>query len=143
MAISVSEISSSEDMTRAFEIRRVVFCDEQGVSRMEEFDGLDGTCRHYLAGVDQLTVGTARIRQLDTGETKIERVAVLKEYRGLGVGRALMQQIIEQIGDAPMVLSAQFQTKAFYKGLGFTAVGEIFDEAGIDHVKMIRNSSIR
>jgi predicted GNAT family N-acyltransferase len=139
MAILVSEISLSEDLARAFEIRRVVFCDEQGVSRMEEFDGLDETCRHFLARVEQVSVGTARIRPLETGETKIERVAVLKEYRGLGVGLALMRQIMEEIGGAPMVLNAQFHTKAFYKGLGFTAVGEIFDEAGIDHVKMIRN----
>jgi predicted GNAT family N-acyltransferase len=143
MAIRVSEISSSEDLARAFEIRRVVFCDEQGVSRMEEFDGLDETCRHFQAGVEHITVGTARIRPLETGATKIERVAVLKEYRGLGVGRALMQQIMDEIGAAPIVLNAQFQTKAFYKGLGFAAVGEIFDEAGIDHVKMIRNSNIR
>ncbi|MFT5440693.1 MAG: putative GNAT family N-acyltransferase [Alphaproteobacteria bacterium] len=139
MAIRVSEINSSGDMARAFEIRRVVFCDEQGVSRMEEFDGLDETCRHYLAGVEQLSVATARTRRLETGETKIERVAVLKGYRGLGVGRVLMRQIMEEIGGAPMVLNAQFHTKAFYKGLGFSTVGEIFDEAGIDHVKMIRN----
>jgi predicted GNAT family N-acyltransferase len=141
MAIRVSEISSSEDLARAFEIRRVVFCDEQGVSRMEEFDGLDETCRHFLASVEQLRVGTARMRSLETGETKIERVAVLKEYRGLGIGRMLMRQIMDQIGAAPMVLNAQFHTKAFYKGLGFTAVGEVFDEAGIDHVKMIHNQS--
>jgi predicted GNAT family N-acyltransferase len=119
----------------------VVFCDEQGVSRMEEFDGLDETCRHFLASVEQLRVGTARMRSLETGETKIERVAVLKEYRGLGIGRMLMRQIMDQIGAAPMVLNAQFHTKAFYKGLGFTAVGEVFDEAGIDHVKMIHNQS--
>ncbi len=138
MAIAVSEIDSSEEMDRAFEIRRLVFCDEQGVSRDEEFDGLDDSCRQYLASVEGVSVGTARTRALEGGEMKIERVAVLKEFRGLGVGRLLMHRVMADIGDAPMVLNAQFHTKGFYKGLGFSAVGEIFGEAGIDHVKMIR-----
>jgi len=139
MSIRVSEIASEEDRQLAFEIRRIVFCDEQGVSLAEEFDGLDDACRHYLVSVDTRGVGTARTRALDSGETKIERVAVLKEYRGLGAGSLLMRRILEEIGPAPMVLNAQFRTKSFYKALGFSAVGDLFEEAGIEHVKMTRN----
>ena len=101
--------------------------------------GHDDICRHYLVSVDAHCVGTARTRALDSGQIKIERVAVLGEYRGLGVGRTLMRRVMEDIGDVPMVLNAQFRTKSFYKALGFSAVGDIFDEAGIEHVRMIRN----
>ncbi len=138
MAIRVLEVSGAMELDRAFEIRRVVFCDEQGVSREEEFDGLDDVCRQYLATIGDFAVGTARIRSLDSGESKIERVAVLEGYRDLGVGTAIMERLIADIGDRPVVLNAQFQTKSFYKRLGFSAVGDIFDEAGIDHVKMVR-----
>lgn len=140
MPIRVSEIASQEDRQRAYEIRRIVFCAEQGVSREEEFDGLDDSCRHYLVFVDAVGVGTARTRILESGEIKIERVAVLQAYRGLGIGGSLMRRIMEEAGSAPMVLNAQFRTKSFYKALGFSAVGDIFDEAGIEHVRMIRNS---
>ena len=139
MSVRVSEIVSLEDRQLAYDIRRIVFCDEQGVSREEEFDGLDDICRHYLVSVDALGVGTARTRVLEAGEIKIERVAVLRAYRGLGLGSALMRRVMEEAGTAPMVLNAQFRTKSFYKALGFSAVGDIFDEAGIEHVRMIRN----
>ena len=49
------------------------------------------------------------------------------------------RRLMEEAGAAPMVLNAQFHTKSFYKALGFSAVGDIFDEAGIEHVRMIRN----
>tara|TARA_R110000787_G_scaffold7408_3_gene25310 strand:- start:103 stop:525 length:423 start_codon:yes stop_codon:yes gene_type:complete len=139
MSVRVSEIVSLEDRQLAYDIRRIVFCDEQGVSREEEFDGLDDISRHYLVSVDALGVGTARTRVLEAGEIKIERVAVLRAYRGLGLGSALMRRVMEEAGTAPMVLNAQFRTKSFYKALGFSAVGDIFDEAGIEHVRMIRN----
>ena len=137
MSVRVSEIVSLEDRQLAYDIRRIVFCDEQGVSREEEFDGLDDISRHYLVSVDALGVGTARTRVLEAGEIKI--VAVLRAYRGLGLGSALMRRVMEEAGTAPMVLNAQFRTKSFYKALGFSAVGDIFDEAGIEHVRMIRN----
>lgn len=142
MTPRVVEAVSAAERERAFEIRRAVFCDEQKVSREEEFDGLDDSCRHYLAVVSALGVGAARTRRLSTGEIKIERVAVLQPFRGIGIGRALMRKVMEDVGDAPMTLNAQFQTKGFYKALGFSAVGDIFVEAGIDHVKMVRRGPV-
>jgi predicted GNAT family N-acyltransferase len=139
MAIDVAEIAGGIALERAFEIRRIVFCDEQGVSREEEFDGLDGTCRQYLATIGDLAVGTARTRPLEDGHIKIERVAVLQGYRDLGVGTSLMERIMVDIGEMPMTLNAQFETKSFYKRLGFSAIGDIFDEAGIAHVRMVRS----
>jgi predicted GNAT family N-acyltransferase len=125
------------DMDLAFAIRRAVFCLEQGVSEAEEIDGLDGICRHYLAIASGLAVATARTRPLATGDTKIERVAVLEPHRRTGIGNALMTRIIDDTL-SPMVLNAQLAAQRFYTGLGFVARGPVFEEAGIEHVAMTR-----
>jgi predicted GNAT family N-acyltransferase len=134
--IEISQISGEADLAAAFDIRREVFCREQGVSEEEEIDGLDAECRHYLVRTGDLAVATARTRTIASGETKIERVAVLAAYRRCGVGRALMECVISDIGKSPMTLNAQLRTVEFYARLGFVAEGEIFDEAGIPHRRM-------
>lgn len=129
--------SPGPDMAAAFAIRRAVFCVEQGVSEAEEIDGRDDRCRHYLAIASGVAVGTARTRILPTGDTKIERVAVLKPHRRSGIGRLLMIHIMD--GARPnMVLNAQIAVEPFYAGLGFIAQGPIFEEAGIEHIHMTR-----
>ncbi len=139
--IQIEEIEDGADMRAAFAIRREVFCREQGVSEDEEYDGLDGQCRHFLARLGGSPVGTARVRVLPGGETKIERVAVLKLHRGAGAGRDLMRHIMRDIeagGGTRIVLHAQVRSSGFYTGLGFVAEGDIFEEAGIPHMRMIR-----
>lgn len=135
-AAEIAEIAAPDELEAAFDIRREVFCREQGVSEAEEIDGLDDQCRHYLARADGVAVGTARTRRLAGGEVKIERVAVLKPYRGRGIGCALMRRLIADLVPAPIVLNAQLHTRGFYEGLGFAAEGGVFQEAGIDHVRM-------
>jgi ElaA protein len=127
--------NSNQDLETAFSIRRTVFCVEQGVSETEEMDGLDGICRQFIAISGGFIVGTARTRILAGGETKIERVAILKPHRGLGIGRLLMTRIMDNAASA-MVLNAQTVTEEFYTKLGFIAEGPVFQEAGIDHIHM-------
>ena len=79
--IIVNNIENASDKKKAFEIRDLVFCKEQKVSKKIEFDGLDEFCHHYLAKINELPIGTARIREEKKGTFKIERMAVLKEYR--------------------------------------------------------------
>lgn len=129
--------NSSQDLEAAFSIRRTVFCIEQGVSETEEMDGLDGICRQFIAIAGGFTVGTARTRILADGETKIERVAILKPHRGSGIGRMLMTHIMGNAASA-MVLNAQTATEQFYAKLGFLSEGPVFQEAGIDHIHMTR-----
>ena len=126
---------SNLDLEAAFSIRRTVFCAEQGVSEAEEFDGRDGNCRLYIALASGIAVGTARTRILTGGETKIERVAVLKTHRRSGIGRLLMVHIMKDIPSA-IVLNAQIAVEKFYAELGFVAEGPIFEEAGIEHIHM-------
>ncbi len=140
--IEITEIGSAAELDAAFDIRREVFCREQGVAEDEEIDGRDGECRHYLVRRNGDAVGTARTRPLGPGDVKIERVAVLAPHRGATIGRALMTRIMSDIsaddGAARMVLNAQTRVEAFYARLGFISEGGVFDEAGIPHVRMVR-----
>ena len=118
-------------------IRYEVFIDEQNVPEELEIDGLDGEAKHVLAFVDEVTIGTGRI--LSDGH--IGRVAVLKKYRGQGSGKLIMKELIKWAQDMNLEkvwLSSQWHAHSFYLDLGFVCVGEIYKEAGIDHIKMYR-----
>ena len=120
-------------------IRSLVFQVEQGVAPELEFDGNDETAAHLLAFLDGQPVGTARIRNLDAHTAKVERVAVLKAARGLGIGKRLMVEALASLRKAQVSevrIHAQEAVQDFYQQLGFEPEGEIFVEAGIPHVKM-------
>lgn len=126
----------------AFAIRRAVFCDEQGVNAVEEFDGADPdpATRHYLAFLRGEPVGAARMRFLDDRTAKIERVAVLRPLRRRGLGAALMRRTVADAraaGAGSIVIHAQKHAERFYAGLGFEPRGGTFAEAGIPHVRMV------
>ena len=118
-------------------IRYEVFVGAQNVPEELEIDGLDDEAKHVLAYVDALPIGTGRI--LDDGH--IGRVAVLKNHRGLGIGKLIMEELIKWAEDRTLEkvwLSSQWHAHSFYLNLGFICVGEIYKEAGIDHIKMYR-----
>ena len=118
-------------------IRYEVFVDEQKVPEELEIDGFDGEAKHALAFVDEVPIGTGRI--LSDGH--IGRVAVLKNYRGLGIGKSIMKDLIKCAQDTNLEkvwLSSQWHAHSFYLDLGFDCVGEIYKEAGIDHIKMFK-----
>ena len=141
--IIVNNIKDQSDENKAFEIRNLVFCEEQKVSKKIEFDGLDQFCDHYLAKINELPIGTARVREQTSGTFKIERMAVLKEYRKKGVGRAIIEEILKHYLNLSkvnnLILNSQIEAKDFYKQFGFVEVGEEFIEANIMHQKMIYN----
>jgi predicted GNAT family N-acyltransferase len=131
------------------EIRRKVFIDGQAVPAEIEFDGLDDEAQHFLAyrhddsDEDPVALGTARMRIVGA-VAKAERVAVLAEARGLGIGRALMESIElygRREGLSSIRLNAQIQAADFYQKMGYLAEGEIFVEAGIDHRQMTKQIS--
>jgi len=118
-------------------IRYEVFVDEQNVPEELEIDGLDGREKHVLTFVDDVPIGTGRI----LSDGYIGRVAVLKNYRGLGIGKSIMKELVKCAQDLSLEkvwLSSQWHAHSFYLDLGFVCVGEIYKEAGIDHIKMFR-----
>lgn len=127
------------DMEAILAIRARVFIDEQNVPEDEERDGLDAEAIHLIAFDDATPVGTARL--LLAGDTgKIGRVAVLREKRGTGLGRAIMRAALDELraeGMARAKLGAQTHAIGFYEGLGFVATGPEFMDAGIPHRDMV------
>lgn len=117
------------------DIRQRVFVSEQGVPEEEEIDEQDADCLHFLLRFEGQPCGTARL--LDDGH--IGRVALLAACRGRGLGRVLMQAVIDCAcirGMKACLLNAQTDAIGFYEALGFKARGEVFMEAGIAHREM-------
>ncbi len=116
-------------------IRHEVFVVEQRVPEAEEWDGLDAVSRHVAALAGDVGIGTGRL--LPDG--RIGRMAVLKTWRGRGVGSALLSALIQMArddGHRETILHAQTHARAFYARHGYTPVGGEFMEAGIPHVEM-------
>jgi predicted GNAT family N-acyltransferase len=120
----------------ASRIRFAVFVDEQKVPAEIEMDAHDADCVHALAfAEDGQAVGTGRL--LPDGH--IGRMAVVKAWRGRGVGAALLEALTGEArrrGDPAVALSAQTHALEFYRRHGFAPEGEIYEEAGIPHQAM-------
>lgn len=143
-SIKVAEFD--RDFAAISMIRTQVFQDEQGVDAALEFDGLDRGATHFLAyqGESANTscsraIGTARVRLVDSQTAKLERLAVLPDFRKYGVGRKIVETILEFLANkniSDLRIHAQISVVGFYQKLGFVAEGEEFEEAGISHIKM-------
>jgi predicted GNAT family N-acyltransferase len=127
-------MQDAEDLRQ---LRETVFIIEQKVSREEEWDGLDPDCLHVIAReTDGLRpIGTGRLSP--TG--KIGRMAVRADWRGQGVGSAMLRALIDLARERKLTrvyLHAQLSALDFYLKHGFVASGEIFTEADIEHRRM-------
>lgn len=119
-----------------FLVRGEVFIIGQEIDYQIEFDGLDNECTLFTAYIENKPVGAARLYK-----NKVGRVATLKEFRNQGVATNIMK-FIEEYGKTQglreLYLNAQLYVKDFYEHLGYKIIGEIFQEADIDHIKMIK-----
>lgn len=116
-------------------IREQVFIQEQHISPEDEWDAQDAIALHFVVYIAGQAVATARLLE----NHSIGRVAVLKSQRGLGLGRVLMQHIIQlarQQCRPEVKLSAQVHAIPFYQSLGFYVEGESYLDCGIPHVDM-------
>lgn len=135
--ITVRQTDWSQDAAALRNLREAVFVIEQHVPVALEWDGIDAQCLHVLAQIDGVPVGTGRL--LPDGH--IGRMAVLREFRGRGIGSAMLLHLIElarAAGVRLLILNAQTHAMAFYRRFGFIADGETFLEAGISHIRMTR-----
>ena len=139
MTHKITVVDTPEDRQACYDIRTTVFVGEQNVPPELELDELEDTCVHFLARIDGVPMGTARL--LDRGYAKIQRVAVHKPARGTGLGRDLMLGVLAyaaQHGFTESRLDAQVSAIRFYEKLGYVATGPEFDDAGIPHRLMIK-----
>lgn len=128
--------------SRAQAIRTQVFIEEQNIPAEMEWDAADAQAVHALASNRfGLPLATGRLLQHAPGVGRIGRMAVSQTLRGSGVGRAVLDALIDVArarGDHEIVLHAQTSAQAFYARSGFGPRGAVFEEAGIVHIEMAR-----
>mgnify|MGYP000081597037 FL=1 len=135
----------NQDKADLIKLRGIVFVEEQNVPVTLEIDGMDLDCRHVKAVMNDQTIGTGRL--LPNGY--IGRMCVLKEYRSQGVGKKMLECLIQQAfydqtTSAPIdevTLNSQSSAIAFYQANGFVICSEEFIEANIVHQKMVLKRS--
>lgn len=137
--LSFERARTKRELTQAMAIRRAVFIVEQKIDEAEECDGLDDTSLHFIALGDGKVIGTARVRFPSPEYAKIERMAVLKEFRRCGVGTGILACVDKELKRRRVpvaVLHAQITAVPFYESQGYKPVGAHFYEAGREHYKM-------
>lgn len=141
LKIESFKIEEADKFERVRKIRESVFVIEQEVAEQEEFDEFEGDSTHYIMSLDEKPIGTARWRTIGD-QVKLERFAVLKEFRGMKYGDSLLEKVIADASrlNKPIYLHAQLKAIPFYARRGFKQVGDLFLECDIEHYKMEKTS---
>jgi predicted GNAT family N-acyltransferase len=138
LTYEVRRVSGDQEMTAVVELRREVFCVEQGVPQREELDGRDGQALHLVAVSGDQLLATCRL--LFVGPTvQFSRLAVRQSVRRHGIASALLARAdveTRACGARRLVLHAQTYARALYDSAGYEPRGRIFMEAGIEHIAM-------
>jgi predicted GNAT family N-acyltransferase len=136
--IQVRKVTDPIALEKVFAIRREVFVGEQNCPPELEWEFEDES-NHFLATVDDEPAGASRWRKTDKGY-KLERFAVLKQFRGAGVGQELVKAVLNDLPKEAdyIYLHAQIQAVTLYEKFNFEKTGPEFEEAGIRHYKMVR-----
>jgi predicted GNAT family N-acyltransferase len=134
----VNKATNKEELEKVFAIRKTVFVEEQNCPPELEWEHEEESV-HFLALMDNQPCGACRWRKTDNGY-KLERFAVLKEFRGKRIGQALVAAALSDLPeDAHYIyLNAQLTAMPLYARFGFVAEGPQFEEAGIQHFKMVK-----
>ncbi|WP_411274935.1 GNAT family N-acetyltransferase [Daejeonella sp.] len=135
--LSVQKVSNPSDLEKVFAIRKKVFVEEQNCPPELEWEFEDESV-HFMGSINDVPAGASRWRLTEKG-FKLERFAVLKEFRGRGMGKALVQSVLDDLPtDADYIyLNAQLTAIGLYEKFGFVKEGPQFEEAGIQHFKMV------
>ena len=133
--------STHDDLIKVYIVRGIVFIDEQKCPYSLEIDEHEHSSLHIL-GEDESGEPYAAARIRFFGDyAKLERIAIRKEWRGTGLGLELVEYMVsvaEKRGFRKYKMHAQSHLQSFYGKLGFKPHGDLFDEAGIEHITMIK-----
>jgi predicted GNAT family N-acyltransferase len=142
-SMEIIRVQSMEELNQCFFIRQKVFVEEQGVPadiEIDEYDVSPDACGHTLLLLNGEPAATGRWRSYTSDTVKLQRLAVLIPYRGLGMGKKLidaMEQQAHEAGFTYCILDGQCHAESFYHKLGYVTISEQpFEEAGIMHVRM-------
>jgi predicted GNAT family N-acyltransferase len=141
VTVAGASVASAEDWPEVAALRTRVFVGEQGVPPEIEQDAADATAVHVLSrDGDGRVVATGRLLLRDDGTASIGRMASDASVRGRGHGAAVLAELHRQAalrGVTEVQLHAQVTARGFYERAGYTAIGEVYEEAGIAHVTMV------
>ena len=129
---------NDKEFSRVRDIRESVFYDELGISKQELFDKNDESCDHFLIFDGQKVVGSVRVLSIEK-IAKLERMAILKDFRTKNYGRNCIFQLKEYYstyGFSQIILDSIYSVREFYKKCGFIEEGDVFQRVGIDHIQM-------
>ena len=143
--LTLKPVTTPMDMMNVLNIRNIVFVGEQNCPYdIEVVPEEEKEAKHFLIYYKDTPVGTVRYREMGDRTFKLERFAVLKEYRGKGYGKDaflfLVSKIEENYNPCTIYFNAQYQLFDYYKAMGFTPEGETFYEANIKHIKMVKKA---
>ncbi|MDR6783096.1 putative GNAT family N-acyltransferase [Pedobacter africanus] len=139
-ALLVNKVKTKEELEKVFAVRKTVFVEEQNCPPELEWENEEESI-HFLAEINGEPCGACRWRKTEAGY-KLERFAVLKEFRGKRIGQALVAAALADLPESAhyIYLNAQLEAMRLYSRFGFIAEGEQFEEAGIQHMKMVKKS---
>jgi len=138
--LQVQVVQNEKQLEGAFSVRKQVFVDEQKVSAEEEYDEYDHTAKHVVLYDQDVPVGAGRFRIVD-GIGKMERICVLSSHRQKGAGKIIMdalESLAKEESLPKLKLHAQTHAEPFYHKLGYKTTSDVFMEADIPHVVMIK-----
>lgn len=138
--IAISEL----EREHAYDVRKKVFVEEQGVPLSLEIDEFDEIATHFVVYSEEKPIGAGRFREIEKGIGKVERVCVLKEYRGKHIGNLVMHALekhASENGFQKILLNAQSYAVPFYEKLGFIVTSPEFMDADIPHRAMEKKLS--
>ena len=129
---------NDKEFSHVRDIRESVFYDGLGISKQKLFDKNDESCDHFLIFDGQKIVGSVRMLSMEK-IVKLERMAILKDFRTKNYGRNCILQLKEyysKIGFSQIILDSIYSVREFYKKCGFIEEGNVFQRVGIDHIRM-------
>ncbi|MGG3888406.1 GNAT family N-acetyltransferase [Metabacillus fastidiosus] len=138
--MEIEIVTTDKQLEDAFNIRKIVFVEEQKVPIEEEIDQFENEADHLVLYDGEKPVGAARFRVVDE-YGKLERICILKDYRNKGAGSLIMEyleNLASQRGLNKIKLNAQTKAVPFYERFGYKTVSELFMDAGIPHVTMTK-----
>ncbi|SEQ44736.1 Predicted N-acyltransferase, GNAT family [Virgibacillus subterraneus] len=136
----VKVVETNDQRHQAYNVRTVVFVDEQNVPAEEELDEFDEQAIHLIGYDNDKPIAASRVRFVDS-YGKLERICVLKDQRGKSNGAKMiesMEAIIKNEGYGKAKLNAQTHAIDFYQRLGYKTISGEFMDAGIPHVTMVK-----
>lgn len=127
-----------KDIEDCFLVRKKVFVDEQNFSEELEYDDIDAVAYHLCFYDEDRPIAAARLFQ-ENDHYHCGRICVLKEYRGSGLGRIIMNEIerkAKELNATTLILSAQVRVKPFYLKAGYQTYGEEYFDEYCPHIEM-------